>query len=98
MSHELRDEYDFDYSQAKPNRFAKPLPPGGRIVYLEPEVAKRFSDSGEVNRLLKAILEALPATTATQDDVAVSVEATVGSPRLVEPSQATDFAKEIVQA
>ena len=98
MSHELQDEYDFDYSQAKPNRFAKPLPPGGRIVYLEPEVAKRFSDSGEVNRLLKAILEALPATTATQGDVAVSVETTVGSSRLVEPSQATDFAKEIVQA
>jgi len=98
MSHELQDEYDFDYSQAKPNRFAKPLPPGGRIVYLEPEVAKRFSDSGEVNRLLKAILEALPTTTATQDDVSDSVEATVGSPRLVEPSQATDLANEIVQA
>ena len=68
MSDELRDEYDFDYSQAKPNRFAKPLPPGGRVVYLEPEVAKRFADSNEVNRLLKAILAAMPEpTTHTAD-------------------------------
>ena len=70
MSDELRDEYDFDYSQAKPNRFAKPLPPGGRIVYLEPEVAQRFADSHEVNRLLKAILEAMPSAPPTKDDAA----------------------------
>ncbi len=68
MSDELREEYDFDYSQAKPNRFSPPLPPGGRMVYLEPDVAKRFTDSNEVNRLLKAILEALP--TATPSDAA----------------------------
>ena len=67
MSDELRDEYDFDYSHAKPNRFAKPVPPGGRVVYLEPEVAKRFADSNEVNRLLKAIMEAMPVPTANGD-------------------------------
>ena len=67
MSDELRDEYDFDYSKGKPNRFAKPLPPGGRVVYLEPEVAKRFADSNEVNRLLKAIMEAMPVPTANGD-------------------------------
>ena len=38
------------------------------MVYLEPDVAKRFTDSNEVNRLLKAILEALP--TATPSDAA----------------------------
>ena len=70
MSDELRDEYDFDYTKAKPNRFAKPLPSGGRIVYLEPDVAKRFTDSDEVNRLLKAIMEAMPSPTATKDDAA----------------------------
>lgn len=68
MSDELRDEYDFDYSQAKPNRFAKPLPPGGRVVYLEPEVAKHFADSNEVNRLLKAILAAMPEPTTNTAD------------------------------
>jgi hypothetical protein len=70
MSDELLDEYEFDYSKAKPNRFAKPLPPGGRIVYLDPEVAKRFTDSIEVNRLLRAIIEAMPPDTATNDDAA----------------------------
>ena len=68
MSDELHDDYDFDYSQAKPNRFAKPLPSGGRVVYLEPEVAKRFTDSNEVNRLLKAIMEAMPVPTANGGD------------------------------
>ena len=67
MSDELRDEYDYDYTKAKPNRFAKPVPPGGRVVYLEPEVAKRFADSNEVNRLLKAIMEAMPVPTANGD-------------------------------
>lgn len=51
-------------SQAKP--FCQ-TSPAGRVVYLEPEVAKRFADSNEVNRLLKAIMEAMPVTTADGD-------------------------------
>ena len=70
MSDELREEYEVDYNRAKPNRFAPQLPPGGRMVYLEPEVAKRFTDSSEVNRLLKAILDALPVATAAPDKAA----------------------------
>jgi len=61
MSEELREEYRFDYSKAKRNRFASELPPGGRVVYLEPEVAAVFTDSAQVNRLLKAVLAAMPA-------------------------------------
>jgi len=60
MSGELLAEYQFDYSKAKPNRFAIYLPPGGRVVYLEPEVARAFTDSAQVNRLLKALLAAMP--------------------------------------
>jgi len=60
MSDELREEYRFDYSKAKRNRFAGELPPGGRVVYLEPEVAAVFTDSAQVNRLLKAVLAAMP--------------------------------------
>ena len=66
MSDELRDEYDFDYTQAKPNQFAPmfgSLKSGGRVVYLDPEVAERFKTSEEVNRLLKALLETMPAPT-----------------------------------
>ena len=35
MSDELRDEYQFDYSKAKPNRFAATLKKGGRLVVVE---------------------------------------------------------------
>ncbi len=68
MSDDLRDEYDFDYTKAKPNRFATShgsLKSGGRVFYLEPEVASRFASSEEVNRLLKALLEAMPPPSAT---------------------------------
>ena len=61
---DLLDHYDLDYSKAKPNRFAAmlgPLKSGGRVVYLEPEVAERFQTSEEVNRLLKALLESMPS-------------------------------------
>ncbi len=69
MSDDLRDEYDFDYTKAKPNRFATShgsLKSGGRVFYLEPEVASRFASSEEVNRLLKALLEAMPPPTEPQ--------------------------------
>jgi hypothetical protein len=60
MSDELRDEYEFDYRQAKPNRFAAALQKGGRLVVLEPEVAAAFPDSGAVNALMRALLQAMP--------------------------------------
>ena len=60
---DLLDHYDIDFSKAKPNRFAPlfaPLKSGGRAVYLDPEVAERFTTSEEVNRLLKALLQTMP--------------------------------------
>ena len=56
MSDELRDE--FDYRQAKPNRFAAGVKPGGRLVALEPEVAAAFLGSDEVNAVLKLLIGA----------------------------------------
>jgi hypothetical protein len=67
MGDELREEYQFDYSKARPNRFAGELPPGGRVVYLEPEVAAVFTDSAQVNRLLRAVLAAVPPTTPSAE-------------------------------
>ena len=46
MSDELRPEYQFDYTQAKPNRFAAKLKKGGCLVVLEPEVARRIPEVG----------------------------------------------------
>ena len=63
---DLLDHYDIDLSKAKPNRFAAmfgPLKSGGRVVYLDPEVAERFTTSEDVNRLLKALLETMPSPT-----------------------------------
>ena len=60
MSDELRDEYRFDYSQAKPNRFAASLPKGGRLTVLDPEVAVAFQGSQDVNAVLRALLHTIP--------------------------------------
>jgi hypothetical protein len=68
MSDEMRSEYEFDYRQAKPNRFAAGLKQGGRIVVLEPEVAEVFHSSKDVNALLRAVLQALPASGGTNQE------------------------------
>lgn len=62
-STELNDnmlaEYSFDYSKAKPNRFAKPSSDVTTVI-LDPDVAKVFTTSEAVNKALRAILSALP--------------------------------------
>jgi hypothetical protein len=60
MSDDLRDEYQFDYRQAKPNRFAAALKKGGRLVVLDPEVAAAFQQSDAVNAVLRALLQTMP--------------------------------------
>lgn len=55
----LKPEYRFDYTKAKPNRFA-PLTEGSRIVILEPDVAKAFTTDETVNKVLRALLETMP--------------------------------------
>ncbi len=54
-------EYLFDYSKAKPNRFAKQASDVTTVV-LDPDVAKIFTTSESVNKALRAILAALPNT------------------------------------
>ena len=70
MNDELRPEYEFDYRQAKPNRFAAGLMPGGRIVVLEPEVAEVFQSSQDVNALLRAVLQAMLLSGGTGEGTA----------------------------
>ncbi len=65
MSDDLRDEYEFDYRKAKPNRFAAALQKGGRLVVLDPEVAAAFRASSEVNAALRSLLKSVPARTDT---------------------------------
>ena len=49
MNDDLEPEYDFDYENAKPNRFAAKLKKGGRLVVLDPEVAAEYTESAAVN-------------------------------------------------
>ncbi len=57
---ELRTEYDFDYSQSRPNRFASRMGENVVAVVLEADVAQVFDSSESVNRLLRSVISALP--------------------------------------
>jgi hypothetical protein len=57
---QLRPEYKFDYSKARPNRFARRGSKAPLIVALDPDVAKVFVTSESVNHALRAIITALP--------------------------------------
>ena len=59
-SDELRDEYRFDYSKAKPNRFASRVDPSRLVVPLDPDVSEVFTTPDAVNKALRALIEAMP--------------------------------------
>ncbi len=62
-SNDMQPEYDFDYSKAKPNRFARRISKDRTVVLLDPEVSKVFADSESVNAALRALITALPKNT-----------------------------------
>ena len=45
----LQPEYRFDYTKAKPNRFANLAQPGSVSVVPDPDVASVFKDAESVN-------------------------------------------------
>ena len=57
---ELRPEYKFDYSNARPNRFAGKRGPKSVVVLLDSDVATVFKDAESVNTALRALLTAVP--------------------------------------
>jgi hypothetical protein len=59
---ELRSEYRFDYSQAKPNRFAEQVRSGALAVVLDPDVAEVFRSGAAVNEVLRSIIRVWPAS------------------------------------
>ena len=56
----MRGEYRFDYSKAKPNRFAARMSAGVVAVVLDPDVAAVFQSSDAVNSLLRSVISAMP--------------------------------------
>lgn len=59
LEEDLLPEYNFDYSQACPNRFAASTDKT-ITVKLEADVAEIFKTSEEVNKALRAIISAIP--------------------------------------
>jgi hypothetical protein len=57
---DLRKEYDFDYADSKPNRFAAKLR-DTTVVILQPDVAEVFRSSKDVNDLLRSAISATGA-------------------------------------
>ncbi len=55
-SDELRPEYRFDYSQARPNPYAARLKGKAVAVVLDAEVAAAFPTSESVNTALRAVI------------------------------------------
>jgi hypothetical protein len=58
---DMRREYRFDYTKARPNRFAAVLKRRTTAVVLDPDVASVFESPESVNRLLRSVIAALPA-------------------------------------
>jgi hypothetical protein len=57
---EMLGEYRFDYSKARPNRFASVE--GARVVVLDPDVAEVFKTPESVNSVLRALIATMPNT------------------------------------
>lgn len=55
---DLRPEYEFDYSRAKPNRFVSTMTRPVVAVVLEPDVAAVFKSSAKVNAELRTLITA----------------------------------------
>ncbi len=57
---EMRDEYQFDYSKAQPNRFADKIGREQLMVVLDQDVAAVFKTPESVNQVLRAIITSMP--------------------------------------
>ena len=53
---DLLREYRFDYSKAKPNRFAAKMPAETVVVVLEPDIAAIFKSAKKVNAVLRSVI------------------------------------------
>jgi hypothetical protein len=64
-SDELRPEYDLDYRNARPNRFAGRSDGRRLMITLDPDVSEVFTTAESVNTILRALIAAMPPTGKT---------------------------------
>ena len=62
-SDEMRAEYDFDYQQARPNRFAGKAKDPRLVVVLDPDIAQVFTTPEAVNNVLRALITTMTPVT-----------------------------------
>lgn len=61
----MRPEYDFDYRQARPNRFARIKGRARTVVLLDPDLSRLFPTPESVHTALRALLKAIPKSSRT---------------------------------
>ncbi|HED37945.1 MAG TPA: hypothetical protein ENI76_06855 [Ignavibacteria bacterium] len=60
----MKNEYNLDYSKAKPNRFAGIVREKVILYPIDEDVAKVFKNPAEANNALRAIINAMPKKSA----------------------------------
>lgn len=63
----MRNHHSFDYSRAKPNRFAGRFSEEAIAVVLDPDVAAVFTTSEAANQALRILIDALGNLAETPD-------------------------------
>jgi hypothetical protein len=59
---ELLPEYDLDYRNTRPNRFAGRSNGRRLVVTLDPDVSEVFTTAESVNAVLRALIGTMPST------------------------------------
>ncbi len=75
---ELHKHYNFDYSKAKPNRFADRFSEQAIVVVLDPDVAAVFTTSEAANQALRGLITA-PGSLAETSDLLEKVKSSSAS-------------------
>ena len=60
MDDDLPAQYAFDYSKARPNRFAGQIDKNQVVVMLDPDIAQVFTTPESVNSILRALIATMP--------------------------------------
>ena len=64
---ELKPEYQFDYTKAKPNRFAQQQADGSLVVILDPDIAHVFTTPEAVKKVLRALIATMPPVSGSTE-------------------------------
>jgi hypothetical protein len=59
---DMLPEYRFDYSKARPNRFASGQEGARIVVVLDPDISEVFKTPQSVNTVLRALITTMPKT------------------------------------